>query len=106
MLPSQGEEVELQLVLVCRQWLGFCFPLWYGWGWITTPRTWLWWQDLSPEQLDTPLPGRAQPWVLVGPLWAPPQGEGFNVQLDQELPRTLHPPALPGPVVGVSPPGR
>lgn len=91
MLLSEGEEVELQLVLVCRQRLGFCFPLWYSWGWITTPRTWLWWQDLIPEPLDTPLPGRAQPWVLVGPLWAPPQGEGFNVQLDRDLPRTLHP---------------
>lgn len=26
-----------------------------------------------------------------GGWWGPPQGEGFNVQLNQDLPRTLHP---------------
>lgn len=55
--------------------------------------------DMSTAQLETSLLGRAEPWMLVGapggssPGWAS-QGEGFNVQLDQDLPRTVHPTAF------------
>ena len=95
-----GDGAKLQLVLVCRPTAVFLFSsLGMSGAGSQAQRHGSGGQDGSTEQLETPLLGRAEPRMLVGapvgscPGWAP-RGEGFNVQLDQDLPRTLHPSAF------------
>ena len=51
-------------------------------------------QDVTTELLEISLLRCSESWMLVGGPVGAPQGEEFNVKLDQDLPRTMHPTAF------------
>lgn len=65
-LLSRAEAVKLQLDLLCREWLGFCFPQVMCLGLAHSPKDTALVAGPEPEELQTPLPGCAQPWLLLG----------------------------------------